>query len=348
MSFDISPLTASEALWDLVSVWLSIAVAIGVSLEAVTEFATLAGWLHLDTQERFALRHGIAKAGLLLLITALAFEVVSAIRTHEINQLIISGLNGEISDTQDREQALIRETTALRVDNAKLKSSISEQEGTLRSLGERTDEFEKTANTLRSRTAASLTRLKKYEITLESAQRAASASSGKAANAAATARQTAAAMATALDAEKAMQIQMRELITPRVLPPEQIETLKTTLKQYVSTPFDFVVADDQDAKTLLMQVGTMLLDSGWIWKPAPTLSGFTINFDNGYHAAEASTDGLHIEIAESQRSQLGSPAVDLLRCLLSAGIRANLAYVPDEKVNVAFDKKVLHVIIGKR
>ena len=132
MNFDISALTSAESYWDSVSVWLSVAVALGVTLEAVTEFDKLAGWLRLDTQERFALRHGIAKGGLLLLIAALGFEVVAAIRTHEIAQKIISGLNQEVQATQRREQDLIDATTSLRAENEALRGSVSKQEGSLK------------------------------------------------------------------------------------------------------------------------------------------------------------------------------------------------------------------------
>ena len=99
----MSSLTRAEAFWDLVTVWLSIAVAIGVAMEAVTDFDKLASLLRLDTQKRYKLRHDIAKAGLLILILALAFEVVAAIRTHAINAQIIIDLNGQIAATQKRE-----------------------------------------------------------------------------------------------------------------------------------------------------------------------------------------------------------------------------------------------------
>ena len=155
-------------------------------------------------------------------------------------------------------------------------------------------------------------------------------------------------MTATLNAEKAMQESMRALITPRVLSPEQIANMKEKLKEYQDTPFDFAVTDDLDAKRLLMQVGTMLLDSGWLWGSPPTLSGFTLGFDNGHQAAELSFDGLSIDIAESQRSKLEKPALALLNGLLGAGIKAGANSTPDDKINVAFDKKSLHIIIGKR
>jgi hypothetical protein len=156
LSFDFSSLSASESLWDSVRVWLALAVAVGVSMEAVTEFDTLAEWLRLDRQETFALRHGMAKAGLLILIFALACEVGVGVRVHTINQNIDAGLNREIGDTQAREQTLIDETAALSAENKDLEGIASKQEGALGLLAMLADAFDATANKLRGRMEKSL------------------------------------------------------------------------------------------------------------------------------------------------------------------------------------------------
>jgi hypothetical protein len=113
MSFDIAALTASQSWWDEAGVWLSGAVALGVAMESVTTFDSLANWLRLNTLERYGLRHGISKAGFLILTAALALEVDAAIQSHDISEQIIAGLNTEIADTQKREQHLIDQSDDL-------------------------------------------------------------------------------------------------------------------------------------------------------------------------------------------------------------------------------------------
>lgn len=344
----MSSLTRAETFWDVVSVWLSIAVAIGVAMEAVTEFDKLASLLRLETQARYKLRHDIAKAGLLILILALAFEVVAAIRTHAINAQIIFDLNSQITATQKREQTLIDQTTVLQAKNDELQHAVSKQEGTLNSLAQRTDSFDKRATALSARIATTIARLNTEENGLEAAHQEALASSSKAASAAAIATKAAGDMNTTLTAERAMQESMRELITPRVLTPEQLAALKERTRAYRNTSFDFTVTDDIDARNLMLQLGTVLLDSGWVWKPAPKLPGFTENLSNGYTAAEYATDGISIEFAESQRSQFEQPALAIVNGLSDARIKAAARYQPEATTHPGFDKQTLHLIIGKR
>jgi uncharacterized membrane protein len=71
MAFDFVSLSSAEGFWDKTAVWLSGAVFVGVLLE-IAEFDTVARWTRLDRQETFALRHGIIKSGLLILLVALA------------------------------------------------------------------------------------------------------------------------------------------------------------------------------------------------------------------------------------------------------------------------------------
>jgi hypothetical protein len=113
MSFDIASLTARESWWDTAGVWLSLAVALGVAMESVTTFDSLANWLRLNTLERYGLRHGISKVGFLILTVALALEVDAAIQSHDISEQIIAGLNDEIQVTQRREQELITQSNAI-------------------------------------------------------------------------------------------------------------------------------------------------------------------------------------------------------------------------------------------
>lgn len=344
---DFSALTAAASFWDTVSVWLAAFVALGVAAEA-TEFDNLASWLRLDTQEKFKLRKDIAKVGLLVLIIALSLEVVTAIRTHSINADIIKGLNGEIGITQQREQDLINETRDLREKNDKLSRTVSNQDTTLKSLNDRADAFDHSAVALRTRFDASLAALKRDEANLERAQSDAAESSGKAAKAAELARKTASDMTSTLDAERAMQEGMRELITPRVLTPEQIETLKEQLKVFPKIPFDMSVADDKDAKDFVTQLAKLLPDAGWIWKPAASMgSQFAMNWDRP-DVPILTLQGIRLEISESARPALEKAAVALINGLAAANIKVLPSVIADENFRKDVDKNTVHLFIGKR
>jgi hypothetical protein len=89
----VSGLLTRESHWDTASVWLAGFVLLGVACEAVTEFNQLGEWLRLNTLDRqHGLRQAIAKGGLLILISALALEVVAAYKTRSISQNITAHL----------------------------------------------------------------------------------------------------------------------------------------------------------------------------------------------------------------------------------------------------------------
>jgi ABC-type transporter Mla subunit MlaD len=275
-------------------------------------------------------------------------EVVTAIRTHSINADIIKGLNGEIGITQQREQDLINETRDLREKNDKLSRTVSNQDTTLKSLNDRADAFDHSAVALRTRFDASLAALKRDEANLERAQSDAAESSGKAAKAAELARKTASDMTSTLDAERAMQEGMRELITPRVLTPEQIETLKEQLKVFPKIPFDMSVADDKDAKDFVTQLAKLLPDAGWIWKPAASMgSQFAMNWDRP-DVPILTLQGIRLEISESARPALEKAAVALINGLAAANIKVLPSVIADENFRKDVDKNTVHLFIGKR
>jgi hypothetical protein len=354
MGFDISALTSAESSWDTVGVWLAIAVAIGVSLEAVTEFDTLAGWLRLDTQERFALRHGTAKAGLLLLIVALAFEVVAAVRTHNISEQIIAGLNGEIQVTQAREQKLIDETNALRAENNKLQVTLSKQEGTLASLGERSNEFEKAAHALTTRTDASLARLRTDEENLEKAQRDAAGSAGKAANAAQIANNALADMNKSLTDVQAMRQRLQEMITPREIDDVHFAAMVKALNAFPNTPVDLALSNDPGCIDLLVRIASALLAAKWDIRPWQGRGlGIKVSaLPDLPNLGNVTARGVQVAISEADRETLATPAEALLRAIDDAGIHPISGTVmadklPDGKPNPnALSHGVIHMVVG--
>jgi len=348
MSFDISALTTKESFWDLVSVWLSIAVAVGVSLEAVTEFDTLAGWLRLDTLERFELRHKIAKAGLLLLIAALAFEVVAAIRTHDINEQIIAGLNGEIKDTQQREQNLIDETKALRVDNDKLQGAFSKQEGTLKSLGERSAEFEKTANEQRERNNRIIAKIKADNARVETARDEILRGAEKINNSVAEVHKAETDLAGAVKTIDDLHVQLRDLTTPRVLSDKQVADIIDMLKGLPSRSFDISSNHEAEPLAFATQIGVTLKAASWDWRSKDALDSMPLE---GLPAIGGTVwKGLQIEICSHDNvPDFDKPLLAFMNALNSDGFPVSThLYSDDELKSHSHPCGMVHIAVGSK
>jgi|SRR5580700_2149689 myosin heavy subunit len=343
MNFDISTLTAAESFWDSVGVWLAIAVAVGVALEAVTEFDKLARWLRLDTQERFALKHTIAKAGLLLLILALSFEVVAAIKTHNISEQIIAGLNGEIRDNQQREQELITETKALRDENNELQTALSKQEGTLQSLTSRSDKFETTANTLKRRMETSLT-------TLEKAKNDVLANASKAGAALDVVKKAQTELIAAVTTINELQQQVHDLTTDRTI---DVRRVAGKLKSFAKVPFVLEVSDDVDALDLSGQIGTALEQAGWEWKENKASDNsleFGKQLRNKPRMRIATGRGVMIQLATVDVDTLGSAAGKLIDALKDENLKNVSGYGLDDE-EMKNGKKiygVIHIFVGTK
>lgn len=348
MSFDVARLTSDESFWDSVSVWLSVAVAIGVSMEAVTEFDVLAGWLRLDTLERFSLRHGIAKAGLLLLIIALAFEVVAAVRTHNISEQIIAGLNGEIKEAQQREQNLIDETKALRVDNNRLQGAFSEQEETLKSLGERNTVFEKTAEDLKARNGRLLSEIRADNARVESARDEIVHGAEKVSGSVAEVRKAEADLVGAVKTIDDLHAQLRDLTTPRILSEAQVADLKNILKALPSTSFDISANHDAESVAFAKQIALMLKDANWDWKSKDGLD--SLHFDGLPAIGGVVWKGLQVDIcSQDNLVEFDKPVLALMNALSADGFPV-LSYLNSEEESKSHREPcgMLHIVIGSK
>lgn len=343
MNFDISSLTASELFWDTTGVWLAAGVLIGVSLEAVTTFDKLADWLRLNTLERHGgLRQTISKAGFLILVAALALEVVAAIRSHAISQQIIAGLNGEILGTQQREEGLIKLTNGL---NRQLRV----QGITLDSLGEQNTAFEKAANEQRRRNNKVLAVLRRDESSLETAKLNATESAGIAAKAADSARKAATEMTSTLNAERAMQQQLHNLVTPRQIDDAHFAELVKALKPFAGTEIEVGVNRDNESIALLIRITDALTQANWVikrWSGA----GFSLT-DSARLALRAigdvTTRGIQISMSESDRGNLGAAARALGNGLFNAGLNVvPLRSIPDKTADgKANPSRIRHGVI---
>ncbi|MGO8855592.1 MAG: hypothetical protein ACLQO1_07755 [Steroidobacteraceae bacterium] len=348
MSFDIASLTARESFWDTTGVWLAIAVAVGVAMEAVTEFDILAEWLRLDTQETYAIRHGIAKAGLLILIVALAFEVVAAIKTHQINGDIINGLNTEIGQTQTRERELINETNDLRESGKALEKGFSTQEQSLGLLGARTAEFEKTAKTLTDRTNDSLRILKEDEANLEKARSDVLVSAAKVETVLAAARSKEVDLTSSLRTISDLQQRLHELTTDRMLSFPQRSRIIEKVKNFGTVSFDISVTRDTDSPPFGRQIGLLLREANWDWQPRATLDSLV--YPGIPALGGAVLKGLQIEVCQedSASQTIVQPVNALIAALASEGYAVATFIITDDETKKSFMCGRVHFIVGSK
>jgi hypothetical protein len=262
MSFDIASLTARGSFWDSVSVWLSVFVALGVIMESVSDFKILARWTGLES--RHELRETVAKSGLLILILALAVEIVAAIKSHDISEQIIDGLNKEIGQTQEREEKLIALTDKLGLSNKKLEGKSLEQELTLHSLENSSINFEKSVKEQKARDDATLALLKTDEENFKKARNDLIESANKAQNAAKIADKTASDMEKTLQSEREMRQKMHDLITPRSISAEQLASISEKLKLYAGTSVDILqVGETPEITNFRLLIEKSLTAAGW-------------------------------------------------------------------------------------
>lgn len=271
MTFDISALTAQESTWDAVGVWLAIFVALGVIMESVADFKILAKLTTLDRHDE--LKEKTAKLGLLILIVALVGEVIAAVKSHDVGEEIIHGLNTEISQGQDREAKLVELTNRLGQSNRSLSVELANQDALLRSLQSRSAAFERLAQAQKIRDDAALSLLRSEETKLEIAQKDASVSSVKAQKAAAIADATASDMEKTLRAEEEMRQKIHDLVTPRSLTDEQLTNISRVLKRYAGTSIDILqIGENPEIDAFRDQIDKALLTAGWSTVPATAIA----------------------------------------------------------------------------
>lgn len=337
---NVTHLMARESHWDTASVWLAVAVAVGVACEAVTEFDGFAEWLQLDTLERHALRKDIAKGGLLILIVALTLEVVAAIATHRISQNITADLTQQIAVDQDRENALIDTTDALRHQGVI-------QAGALSTLTGRANQFQAAADAQRARIDHAMTIFNESERRLNRAQTDATASAAKAASASALADSTAAQMKNTLADEQQFDREMRKQLTHRVLTEDQIFTISNDLRTYSGAAYDVSTAQDPDSVNLAWQLAQMLADAGWDWR---TTSGF-LGLSKGTlpKIGQYFGEGLHLAVCKSDVTAFEPIAGALQASLMRAGLSMTGENIDDKQAPTqGITCKILHIQIGAR
>lgn len=349
MSFDIASLTSRELTWDTAGVWLAVAVAVGVAMESVADFDAIATWFRLDSLEGSRRQKNISKIGLLILIVALAGEVVAAMQSHDISEQIIAGLNNEVTETQGRERDLIDLTSGL-------KQQLSAQRKTLDTIGDRSTDFERIAKEQRARDDAALMLLKGDEENLKQAQSDADRSAGIAANAADSAHKAAAEMTATLDAEQAMRQQMHDIVTPRQIDDAHFAALVDALKAFERTAIEVAVSREGDSPDLLVRITDALTQANWTIKPWSG-GGFPLTEStrpNLPGIGDVTARGIQITILESDRGKLGAAVRALADGLFDAGINvAPPQVIPDKTANGKPDPfrvkpGIIRIVVGTK
>ncbi len=347
MITDISKLTSEVAVWETLSNGASFLVWFGVLLESVAEFKILSKLFKLE--EREELRHKLTKAGLSILILALAAEVPI--------QINIQARNGKISELQTRElnkaifhsAELSKLTHSLELSNEELQKKLKHQEDLLVSVDARNNKFEVAIAKQKARNDDAIRALQNEETKLRAAQKEIASSSKTAATSAKIASETARNMNQALEAERKMQDRMRELITHRELSDNQKSKLAQQLRIFKNTQYDLYVNKDPDSVKLSGQLTDVLESAEWICKDAANLSHLRWKRVGKPSLGMITMAGIVIEIAESQENTLKEPAVALAKGLIANGIKVHwVGAAPDGKIDKRYDITRIHIFIGER
>lgn len=360
MISDISELTKWASFWDAVSVWSAIFVFIGVVGESVADFDILARWTRLA--ERETLRHKIAKAGLLILIAALAIEVIAAIGSHNVNADIISTLNGKLSETITQATELENLTETLRLSNEELKKETKDQSeilvktrGELDDLGKESLKLEDDVRAQKKRDERALGTLKADEDRLMQAQESIKVDAGKAANAAKTADTALVDMNKTVADIQAMRARLSEILSPRQIDDAHFAQMVSALKQFPETPVDFALTRDAESGALLVRITDLIKAANWkiqAWQGGG-LGLQTSARPDLPNLGDVTRQGLQITISESDRDKLEKPAQALFKNLSQSGIQGIIEVVsdkaPDGKPNpIAVLPGTIHVIVGAK
>lgn len=343
---EIANLTESSNLWEAISTLATVLVFVGVSIESVADFDSMARWVRLAQNEER--RKFVAKLGLLVLLIALALEIPSGIYLHKINAELTNNLNSRLADTVEHEIELTKLTNTLGTSNTALEKKVHDQHLLLSSISSRNDKFETAINEQKRKNTDAIKALKDEELKLTIARKDAQLHAKESSLAAESAKKVASDMNKTLAAEQQMQQAMREVITPRNLSQVQIDTLTNQLRPYASTVFDLGVALDPDSTHVLEQIATALEKAGWVWKEAPEIGAIQWTITGKPQASISQSRGVSIDIAQSSAEKLKPAAEALAQGLLKLGIRACVQVYADAKINEKYDKQRIHVFVGIR
>lgn len=360
MILDMAALTSRASVWDDVSVVSAIAVFIGVALESVADFDILARWTRLEPFPN--LRDAIAKGGLLLLIAALAVEVVAAIGSHNTNADIVAALNNELDTTIKHDIELTRFTKSLGFSNASLirdnkaqLALLNHENSEIDALTGRSADFDRAIKAQKERVSGALSALKDDESKLTEARTEVLTNAGKAANAADLATKAQADMTTAVNAVQDLRQRMQAAITPRQIDDAHFAALVSAIAPFPKTPVDLALTRDPESGELLVRISDALIAAKWTiqaWQG----SGFGLQSSARPELpalGEVTGRGVQVSISTTDQKAFGKPGDALISALRSAGIETTAFVIPDKNPDgkpnpQAVKLGAIHLVVGAK
>jgi hypothetical protein len=335
LTADRGSLEASSDFWSVVLVVATVVVAVGVAMEFAEELGEL--WEAIRGRHKLSRAKQVVFLGTLLVIGGVAAEFWAEFRGADFE----TKLRGNNEAAQGVLDARARAATKAAVDlTAKfggLQGFVDAQE---RQMDAEMGDFRAFADSEKRETKAVIGDLNRNRADLAAARLDAQ-------SAAAASKRDLAEVATLLEQERELRQRIVALTTPRALSPEKAVELADSLRPFANTSFDMYVTNDPDSVALVNQIGAILKNAGWQWKPAASIGALSLTGKNP-QISIVTVSGVSVEIAESAKETLGSAVLALVNGLRRAGIAASPIASPDEHTDKKFDKSVVHVVIGSR
>jgi hypothetical protein len=137
---------------------------------------------------------------------------------------------------------------------------------------------------------------------------------------------------------------LAELMTPRVLEPEQLERMTEVLKSFAGTPFALSVQPDPEPVALTHQIADLLVGAGWILQP-PLRLGMAIQRRGQPLASITTAVGLAIAIDDSRCADWEKAVLALQAQLIESDVEATAQSLTTPGVVTT---TAVHIKIGKK
>lgn len=310
---EVASLTSALSWWERAEYICAALVTLGCLGEYIAEFTD---WFTGGTKQH---KERLAKRSTLLLIGALALELVCLVRTNQISGSVIGALGERAM------MALQDSNTAIAQSGNAAAAAKTAEEASTRAVG-KSDKAEKSASGAMTLAGGARREADSFERDIVSAKE-------QAANAESHLTE---ALRRAADAQS----ELARFRAPRTISPTEQVQMSRALEAFAGTPFDLSVAGDAESIDLMHVVQTVLVSANWrqvaatgdlILQGVTPSIGITLN------------SGVFIEIDAARRSQWEG-ALRTLVLLLQAeaiAVRGNIA-------QTGSTPNAIHVMIGMK
>jgi hypothetical protein len=315
ISADIATAMSTASFWESVEYWSLGAVTLGVMGEYSADFT------RLKKSEYW--KHRVEKWSTLLVIVALAVELLATVKTNSINNLTIADLGKKA-----QEAAQLAGQLGVKVDE--LPTFVAQKKV---EIGGQIDD-------LKSFTADQKRQSDALIASLNAAQ-------AKATISLASIRADEQSLTASVNTINDLRQKLHELTTDRVLSEQQSKALAEKSKSQRHIAFDAAAALASEPYNFAMQIGLALKAAGWDWKPRhmfPSLSMKDIpDIGNDVRA------GLVLESCKSDVATLDPLARAIRDELFKDGFSFTGTSYPDEDATTRHEEcGRLHIIVGSK